>query len=429
MTRPATTGPRTEWLGSWRVRLALLAALVATGLVPVLTDHGRWLGSWKVALDTATFSVTLLGPCAAGIAATIYVRVRRSQVADLFAASPRPWQAWLAPAVGVWLLATLGLVLIALFTTATAWLAGAYAEPALAWILLATSAVIAAQVAIGALIGGTTGQYWSAPWAAVATFTLFILTSIGVIPVVFRTGGVSGALAGETFDPATFAFQAVVAVGLAAGAMALSHRDLFALASRGGKALTVLTALTAVVALLGFSHGRERYVPASSVTYECREGRPTVCLPRDARRPLGDLFVQAQEVARHLEAAGAVVPARFVATPPGVSPEPGDGVIHFQDDEDLAAHVDVLVAARSLATPARCGAFFSDDPRALPDTYFPTFRALVGWLLVQVGEVSPPADEEGWWRLPVTQQRPWVRATYDALADCRLGDLHPPEVR
>ena len=55
-------GAGTEWLGAARVRFWLVCALVAAGLVPVLSRGAEWLGSWKMALDWGTSSVILLGP-------------------------------------------------------------------------------------------------------------------------------------------------------------------------------------------------------------------------------------------------------------------------------------------------------------------------------------------------------------------------------
>ena len=55
---------RTEWLGAVRVRVLLVCALTAAGLVPVLSREASWLGSWKMALDWGTSSITLLGPVA-----------------------------------------------------------------------------------------------------------------------------------------------------------------------------------------------------------------------------------------------------------------------------------------------------------------------------------------------------------------------------
>lgn len=421
------TGLRGEWLGRPWFRAVLLAVLVGVGLIPVLTS-GSWLGSWKVALDSGIFSVTLLGPAAAGIACTVYARIRRAGFDDLLASSSRPWLGWVAPAAGVWLLAVLALLIICAVTTATSWWAGSRPYPELSWVLLPTAAVLAAQVGLGALVGARSGQYWAAPWAAIATFGLFILSSIEVIPVVFRTGGTTGDLAGETFYVPTFGYQAVVAVGCAAVALALSHRTLFGLASLLWRGTTVVAAGAAAVALVVLDPSGELYAVDDSTGLACVEGRPTVCLLEDAARPLDDLAAQMQALATHLETAGATVPDRFAVPLPGGRTDPGVGFIHLVGDERLAATVGPEAAARSLTKPTDCPAYSSDDPRALPESWFAVAATLERWLLVQEGDAAAPTDGRTarWWALSAHEQHPWVRATYDALRDCRLDDLRLP---
>ncbi|KAA1427879.1 hypothetical protein [Nocardioides antri] len=421
-------GLRTEWLGPPRVRAALLAALVGAGLVPVLDRDMPWLGSWKVALDQGTFSITTLGPVAAGIACSVYVRIRRSEVPELLAQARRPWLGWLAPGIGVWGLASLAVVLICAFTTTVTWAIGAHAYPDLFWVVPPALAVLAAEVAIGALIGSQVQHHWATPWAAVIVFMVYILSSVGVLPGVFRTGGVTGTLAGQTFHAPTFAWQALAGVGLAGGAMALSRWELFRVSgpvSRGATGLALVGAVVAMFQLRGDSD--ERYVFAATVQYECREGEPTVCMLLETTRPLDDLSAKMRSLSDHLEAAGAQLPEQFRQRVPG-EPDPHHGFLRMRGDAVLAATVDYLTAAESLAQPAGCSAYSSDDPRVLPEVWFTVDDVLVRWLLVQEGHETAPSDGAlaDWWALPRARQWPWVRATYDALRDCRLHALRLP---
>lgn len=419
---------RTEWLGSLRVRTALVVALVVAGLAPALSRGDDLLGSWKVALDHGTFGITTLGPVAAGIACTAYVRIRLAGMPELLSQAARPWVAWCAPAVGVWLLASLAVVLVCVATTTAAQAAGATTFPELSWVVLPALAVLGAEVAVGALIGSLAQRYWAAPWAAVAVFTLYILSSVGVLPAVFRTGGVTGSMAAETFRAQPLVLQGVAALGVAAGAMALSRWELFRVSHRGNQALSAVTVVAAAVALLGLTgDDDERYVFVDDVVYECREGTPTVCMTEETTRPLDDLATTMQQLAEPLVEAGITLPERFVQEA-GPATEVTDGSLRLLDEE-LSAEVSDVSAARSLAQPADCPAYSSDDPRDLPEVWFAVDDVLVRWLLVQDGRQSPPSAGHplaAWWEAPYRVQLRWVRATYDALRECRLLDLRLP---
>ena len=419
-------GVRNEWLGTPRVRLALAAAMVAAGMVPVLSREASWLGSWKMALDWGTFSITLLGPVAAGTACAVYVRNRRAQLPELLSQAARPWLGWVAPALVVWLLAAVGVVLICAATTTATWAAGANAYPSVSWVVLPALVVLAADVAVGALIGSVVGHPFAAPWAAVTTFTLFILTSTSVIPGVFRTGGVSGSLAGGTFVTRTLVLQAVAALGFAAGAMALSHVDLFRDSSLLTRVVTAVTIVGTAVALFGLNGDHERYALVADPEYECREGPPAVCMLAETTRPLDDIAGRMQRLSEHLTVAGASLPDRWLQVMG--TPHPADGAINVPSDYVLDDQVSDADAAEALSTPADCPAYSSDDPTVPLEATFAIRRILTRWILVQAAQEPAPSDGPlaAWWALPPEEQHPWVRTTYDALRDCRLGDLRPP---
>lgn len=414
---------RPEWLGAARVRVLLVCALAGAGLVPVLSRGASWLGSWKMALDWGTSSITLLGPVAAGIACTVYVRIRQAQLPELLSQAARPWLGWVAPAAAVWVLAAAAVLMICALTTTAASATGAHAYPGLSWVVLPALVVLAADIGLGALIGSAVGNYWAAPWAAVAAFTLFVLSSIGVVPGVFDTGGVTGSLSGETFAARVLVLQGVAGLGLAAGAMALSHWELFRVSSLGTRVATGVTVAGTVVALFQLNGDHERYVALDRVAYECAGDRPTICLAQETTRPLDDLAGKMHGLAEHLDAAGVRLPDRFVQRTG--TPVVDSGAISMPSEVELTDHVSYSDAAASLATPADCPAYYGDT---FPERLFAIKGIVERWILVQDGREPVPAEGPfvGWWASPVTQQHPWIRATYDALRSCRLHALRPP---
>lgn len=415
-----------EWLGSARVRFVLLVVLTVAGAVPVMSRGARWLGSWKLALDEGSGSIVLLGPVAAGIACGVYVRLRRSHVDDLLSQAARPWRGWTAPALAVWALSGAAVLLLSLSTTTGAWLAGSKACPQLWWAIVPGLLVLGAEVSLGALIGSLAQHYWVVPWVAVGTFLLFLLTRLGIIPVVFDTGPTTGALIGETFYPPWFLFQAVAAAGIGCVALAASHPALFRSSHLAWRATTLLSAAMAAITLLALRAPLDRYEPAPPTADACIDGHPTVCMTQDGHRPLPDLASKMESLARPLLDADVPLPEKFVPIESISAADRGVGILSFFDEEELAREVDDAVAARSLATPARCPAFFADQPP--PETYFSAYGFLVRWLLVQSGDEDAPTEGSlaRWWALPVGQQYPWLRATYAALTDCRLDDLGLP---
>lgn len=421
--------PRAVWLGRARVRLTLVAVMVAMGSVPVMDRGTRWLGSWKLALDQGNGSLILLGPLAAAFSCGVYVRMRRSRVEDLFPQAARPWRAWTAPAIGVWIMGGTALLVLCLSTTTAAWLDGATPYPRLWWVAGCTLLVLGAEVAIGSLVGSLTAHYWAVPWVAVGTFLLFLLTKLSVVPIVFDTGPTTGVLIGETFAQPWFAYQAVVALGLACTAMALSHPGLFRSASLGWKTVTVLAAGAAAVTLVAVPAPLERYVLTSSSKEVCRQGRPVVCLPEDGHRPLDDIAARMQRLAVPLADAGVDLPDRYLTITSARVADSPSGILRFHDSEDLARRVDDSVAAESLAVPRLCRDYSMDSGPVEPEVWLSVQDFLARWLLVRVGDASPPTDDSRalWWTQDVEAQYPWVRATYAALSECRLADLHLPD--
>lgn len=414
------------WLGSRRAVALQLVGLVAIGLVPLLSRGAPWLGSWKMALDAGLFSLTLIGPVSAGIACVTYARLATSGIEPLLRTAPRPWWPWLRPALATWSLGAVAMLALTAAATTGARLAGALPSYDTLWVVVPALAVLAAQVAVGVAVGGLGRRTWSAPIAAAATFALGVLGSTGVMPEIFRAGGLGVSYAGETFDASTLGLEATAALGAAAGLVLLSHPQLVAgsAVSRTLTSLLVLLGATCYVALGNGTHERYRAAPEQELV--CRGATVRVCMARETTRPLDDLLARMERQAVALLDLGLELPRRYVQPLPATPPTEADGGLYLLDEE-LRATVSEEVAAVSLATPARCAAYSADTPP--PEASFDARRLLARWLLVRAGLLEPGDDDRdrAWLQSGLEDQRSWVTTTYERLRTCDLDSLRLPD--
>lgn len=412
------------WLGGRGAVALEVLGLVAVGLVAVLSRGTPWLGSWKMALDAGAFSLTLVGPVAAGIACAVYVRLAGSGVEALVRTGPRPWWPWLRPALAIWTLAAGVMLAITLALTTAARVAGAAPFYGTLWVLLTALCVLAAQVAVGVLLGGAGRRTWLAPVAAAATFSLGVLGAVGVMPEVFRVGGLGVTYAGETFDPATLGLQAGAALGIAAGVLLASNRQVVGHSptSRGVVALLLLVGAGCYVVLGNGTHDPYRAVADPELV--CRGETPKVCMARETTRPLDDLAARMERQATALTDLGLDLPDRWVQPQPGQDRRETDGSLYL--DDELAASVSDTSVATSLATPADCAAYSADV--APPEASFDARHLLSRWLLVRAGLLEPRSDDadRAWLESGLETQRRWVTTTYEQLRSCDLGALRLP---
>lgn len=413
------------WLGDRRTVMLELVALVVVGVVPVLSRGTDWLGSWKMALDAGTFSLTLIGPIAAGIACATYVRLATSGVEPLVTTGPRPWWPWLRPALTIWSLAAVAMLVITVGVTTAARLAGAVPYYDTFWVVVPALCVLTAQVSVGVLLGGVGRRVWLAPIAAAATFSLGVLGAVGVMPEIFRTGGLGVSYAGETFDGTTLGLQTGAALGVAAGLLLLSNRRLVARSatSRGVVALAVLLGAGCYVVLGNGIH--DRYRALADPQLVCRGDVVPVCMARETTRPLDDLVERMERLSVALRELGLDLPPRYVQPQAVRDPAEADGSLYLLDQELDATVSDELVAL-SLATPAHCAAYSADI--APPEAAFAARHLLARWLLLQVGLVQPRADDfdREWLESASEHQRSWVTTTYEQLRACDLDALRLP---
>lgn len=413
------------WLGDRRTVLLELVALVAVGLVPSLSRGTDWLGSWKMALDAGTFSLTLIGPVAAGIACATYVRLATSGVEPLLRTGPRPWWPWLRPALTIWGLAAVAMLAITLGVTTSAALVGAVPYYDTLWVLVPALCVLAAQVGVGVLLGGLGRRVWLAPVAAAATFSLGVLGAIGAMPEIFRSGGLGVTYAGETYDATTLGLQTGATLGVAAGLLLVSNRTVVGRTASSRVVISLLVLLGAVFYVVLGNGIHDRYRAVSDPELVCRGDSVRVCLARETTRPLDDLVERMDRQARALRELGLELPPRYVDYVAGGDDERQGGV-PLLVDETLDDTVSDETAARVLTTPAQCAAYRADI--APPEASFDARRLLARWLLVRAGLLEPGPDDSdrAWLGSGLDAQRSWVTNTWAQLRACDLDALRLP---
>ncbi|MCZ4498096.1 MAG: hypothetical protein JWQ74_649 [Marmoricola sp.] len=418
------------WDGGRRWLLPRLAALTAAGLVVLFAFGASWVGSWKMALDQATGSLALLGPAASGMAAWTYARLRDQLWDQYVAGTRRGIRGLLAPWAGVTLVGAGALALCVVIAVGAAQASGSRPVPHTLGMLLQPVAALACLTAFGALLGSRLQGWAAAPLAAAGSFLLGALSVGGTLPGIFRTGGVTGPLAGETFDRRVLITQTLVLVALTAVA-------LLGLAGPGARRWSswVVAAAAVGVVIAGWAdlerHGYERYRPEAGVpALRCAGSRPAVCLSVDTTRPLAALAAEAARQAVALRAIGVDVPARLVDVRVLRAASPGAAVLNLVDDESLVRRASTTTVARALATPRECPAYSAARP---PETALIARGVLADWIASRAGADASPSDpapaEVQWLARPVAEQSAWVRETYRRLSTCDLAELTVPYPR
>jgi len=417
-----------RWTGGPLWAVLAVVGLSGVGLLVLFGPGDRWTGSWKMALDQGTGTVVLIGPATAGLAAWCYARMRELSWDRWLAGVRRGLLGWLAPLVTVGLIGLAATTACTVVAVVLAQRAGASPVPHELGTFGQVAAVIGCQATTGALIGARLRTVAAAPTAVVSTLLLEVVTSPAHVGDVYRTGGVTGPLAAETFDLGTLARESLLLV-LATGVLVLLLTR--SVTPRLGRSRSVLLGAGAVAVLAGWlalnSYGFERYRPvAGEPTMSCRGHAPAVCTSTDTVRPLAALRSGLARQSRALERAGAVLPDRFVQDLPGRAPAE-DGLIIMTTEEVLGEKVSAMSVAISLATPHACPGFTSDR---VPGRALEVKSILVDWIADHgspTARVMPGTSAEGrWLSRPFAEQAAWVRDTYALLTSCALDRLTLP---
>jgi len=418
------------WAGGRSATFGQGLLAVVAGCVVLFLGRDLWVGSWKVALDWGTGTLILIGPVCAGASAAVYTTMSSRGWHVLVAGMPRGWASWMGPLLGVWALGFTAMAACTGGALATAWALGASASPKMLWAIPLVSLTLAAQVGIGAAIGMSVRRVFSIPLAVVSTFLLESLSVSGTIPGVFRTGGVTGNLAGETYDFGVLLLQAAVCAAIAGACSTALAFEVFP-ARPTASLLGVVGALALAVlpwwALESGDH--DRYMFEADPGLVCKGDAPEVCLSEDTVRPLDALSREMQRQAAPLVDLGIRLPDRFVQSLPGVRHE-HDGLVIFVDEGASSATADPKSVSLALATPRACPQYFASNA---PVKALRIRGVVADWIATQskvagIG-VSRTSREGRWLALPVSEQAEWLHSTYAALSECQFGDLTIPFTR
>jgi hypothetical protein len=385
------------------VGLLSIPALAAVFALHVVARGRPWVHEWLWTFDAHAFSVMLVGPVVAGVAAWDAARWARSS--HLAAVARRPG----APLVGSWSAITLvawagyGIALGA--TVAYAAASGAPGWPAArAWsTVLPALAVLALCAAGGAALGWRARRPLIAPVAAVVAFGLLIASYTTLPGLFLQVGGATSSLIGLAPRPALQAAQVLWAASTAA--LLLQRAGWPSPASGGARAATaVLAVVVAASSVWVLSLGGDRFREVA-VRTACDDGSPSVCLVagyEHLREPLHRRFDPAVAA---LEASG-LAEVQVVTQDPAAT---GPGVVRlYQRPRDVE---DVVASLMPLLALVDCPE--GDDPGR-----FRRWLAVHDWLasIVSGEPVDPSAP-------PVVRAggepaRRWVEATVADLRAC-----------
>ncbi|MGL5827443.1 MAG: hypothetical protein ACRCYU_21940 [Nocardioides sp.] len=386
----------------------------------MVVSNRTWVGSWKMALDWAAGSTIVVGPLLAGLVAVRYAEVHRTSLPELVASSVRPMRSWFGPALRLWLLALGSLGLLVVELTVLGWVRGLHVVPRQLLILVPCALVLAVHALVGMVTGSRMPGRYAAPLAAAAAFGLFLLSTLGLAPDVFATGGVTGSLAGEQYRLSAVvlltgsAALLLVALVLLAGAPGPRWLSVARLGGAVGAGLVAFTvSATSALDIEG------RLEPAAA-DYVCRGVEPQVCGLRDTPLFVGDAAARMHQLSRPLVAVGVRLPDRWNQYTPGRPADRSAGGLSLSSDVVLGSHVPDLEIIRSLTTPATCVNVYDGSE---PESSTNARLLLARWIAFRNG-LGDTSKARAWFSAPESEQ--WVRKSYDHLTRCEFDELRRP---
>lgn len=405
-------------------RNAFTFALVLAVEVAVLfwTNGSPWRGEWNWTLDYTVGTTVLTGPLIGGFAAWVCADDRRRGL--LVDSTTRGWLAPVRTAAVAVALGTLAFV-VALVAALVATYTVPHGGPVTWWLPLVVLPVLALNALLGAAVGHLYPQRVLVVLVPPALFVLGALGDFDLGPRILRQGPTTGTLAGQDFNGDQIGRHVVIMAGLLVllvAAQAVRRR----VRTTAAVVVAVLGA-TAVVVVGSQTSGQsaDRLVATRERPTACAGEAPRVCLLPSNRRSLEPVRRQLHRAIRPLLEIGADVPELFVDAGP-LHPGPMDaGVVQlFEANVD---HFPLEFAARSVAMPAPCPAWYADTPPA--EAAFEAQSLVSSWLLVRMGRplIAWSPEAEDWLRhTEVEAQGPVIAEIFEQLRTCRLDAITVP---
>ena len=402
---------------TWRAMLPRFGLLLMAGVVAITLGGVPWLGIWKMAIDWVAGAYVLIGPLSAGLVAWDMSRMRATGWDRAVCSTPLGLRGWLHPVIAMWVIGvTADLVLAAIVTGVTIPLGSVVAVRQLS-ILVSGAAVYLLQVLIGAFLGTRAPGPWAPPLAVLLVFGLFFLGSVSVVPDLFRTGGVTGALVGQGYNLATLGLYVWFALAAAVLLIWMTLRVVSQWRPAVPVVVLAVGALVAAGVLVEQKPDRYVYVAAPLT---CTGSAPAVCLATETRRPLRAVSAELHRLVAPLVAAGAVLPDRWTQSIPGQQPPSDSGVLIFVDAGQGKSTADPQAVLVSVTHPAPCVQLSSPRP---PPKVLVAQADLAMWIVVNAGlrGASSSSPRARWFTTPTAAA--WAVDTFDKLRTCRLSEI------
>ena len=404
---------------------AAFPAFCAVNALALFNRGTPWAGEWAWTIDWVNAAPILTGPLLASVAAwCVAADRRRAAVLDH---TPRSWatSSTAAGAALAWALcahAIMAMVAVGLTV------AGPHGGPVRPWMLLIGPVVLLFHAALGGFVGFFLPRASVAVMVGPAAFVLalFGVGSLHTMPNFLRLGGVTGSLAGLTWDWRVLLAQiGVLLFGtLTLFGLSVPHSDRKTRASLASVAVGGLGVAIAWSSLN--ATGDERFVASAEKSDACAGSAPVVCFAPSHVRGLAGAAEIMHQMSRPLAAAGVRLPRVWAERMPYQKQRKGAGVFLGSIGPDASPEL----AVQSLTLPTACPQYMTGKGLGRRGL-FEAQEALSAWILIRSGHASSPdvfrtRRLNRWLETPLEDQHAWVRKTYRQLRSCDLGSIAPP---
>lgn len=326
---------------------ALAAALViaVAGTVLLHATAGRWSGGWMALATTQREYLALLSPLAMAAGAWQSYREHRANVAELFAAAPRPRPQRIVPVLATTALAVLGAYLVTLLAAAPRIADTARYLPPAAFAVVAVGLLaMIASVWLGLAVGRLVPALATAPALAVAGFALLVFAPHALpdagMSAAFSPMGTSMFSDYDTVGAGVSLAQALWTTGIGVACVVLFavRNRRFAFAAL--LPLAVGATATALVVPTGAVYARSTLDPAAQELV-CTDDAPRVCVSRAHEGLLPEVTPRARHALELLARTGVVeahedTTTLFPPTSPRARPDTALMTITVDDHGHLA---------------------------------------------------------------------------------------------